>query len=243
MLDPAASYVITKIGICRDEESACKRFDRDALSAAFDASQERLDRDKLDVVLLHCPTVGVLEAGDCATTMRHFIEEGKLSHWGVRAGSPEVAQAAVDAGAEVVELAYNLMIAADLHDVADGIAATETALLVRSVLAHGLLAGYWRPDRSFPSFDHRATRWDEAQLRYRVEQLAAFRPLLGEEVPTLRALAVRFALANHLVTSAVLGPRTLLQLEQLIRELGDASLSAEILEELPLRLAAVGLAS
>lgn len=241
MLDPASTYVVTKIGLCRQVEPPQKRFDRDSLRAAFDGSQERLNRDKLDVVLLHCPSVTALEAGDCATTMRELVEEGRLSHWGVSAGSPEVVGAAVDAGAEVVELAYNLMLASDLHEVADSIAATETALLARSVLAHGLLAGYWRPDRTFPSSDHRDKRWDQEQLRYRVEQLSAFRPLLGEEVPSLRALALRFVLANHLVSSAVLGPRTLLQLDQLIRELGDSPLSESILQELPLRFAAVGL--
>ena len=109
------------------------------------------------------------------------------------------------------------------------------------MLAHGLLAGYWRPDRTFSTRDHRYKRWNLEQLRYRVEQLSAFRPLLGEEVPSLRALALRFVLANHLVSSAVLGPRTLLQLDQLVRELSDSPLSESILQELPLRLAAVGL--
>lgn len=54
-------------------------------------------------------------------------------------------------------------------------------------------------------------------------------------------MALRFVLANHLVSSAVLGPRTLLQLDQLVRELADSTLSESILQELPLRLASVGL--
>jgi aryl-alcohol dehydrogenase-like predicted oxidoreductase len=57
----------------------------------------------------------------------------------------------------------------------------------------------------------------------------------------MRSLAMRYVLANHMVSSAVLGPRTLLQLDQLVRELGDEPLSDELLMRLPTRLSAVGL--
>ena len=61
----------------------------------------------------------------------------------------------------------------------------------------------------------------------------------------MRAAAVRFALANHLVAAAVLGPRSTEQLEQLVREVGsgptyipDADLAA-----LPRALSRVGIST
>ena len=53
-----------------------------------------------------------------------------------------------------------------------------------------------------------------------MSQLDALRFLVRGDVHTLRAAAVRFVLANHLVSSAVLGPRSVEQLEQLVRETG-----------------------
>ena len=83
------------------------------------------------------------------------------------------------------------------------------------------------------------------ELERRVEQLDALRFLVKGDVLTLRGAAVRFALSNHLISSCVLGPRTVEQLEQLIRETGagprylpDADLAA-----LPRALSTVGVAT
>jgi hypothetical protein len=59
---------------------------------------------------------------------------------------------------------------------------------------------------------------------------------------SLRATALRFVLANERVSSAVLGPRGSLQLDQLLRDAGKEPpyLSPESLSALDLRLANVG---
>jgi aryl-alcohol dehydrogenase-like predicted oxidoreductase len=44
--------------------------------------------------------------------------------------------------------------------------------------------------------------------------------MLGGDVLTLRSAALRFALANPQVSCAVLGPRSRVQLDQLVREAG-----------------------
>jgi aryl-alcohol dehydrogenase-like predicted oxidoreductase len=118
-----------------------------------------------------------------------------------------------------VELAYNIFSGLDLEtlDVSSG----RVALLARSVLAHGLLCGQWTEQRTFPNADHRAERWTPDQLRGRIKQLSVVTGILGGEVMTLRAAALRFVLANPTVSSAVLGPRNRVQLDQLVREAGS----------------------
>jgi aryl-alcohol dehydrogenase-like predicted oxidoreductase len=96
-----------------------------------------------------------------------------------------------------------------------------TGVLAHSTLAYGLLAGMWTKDREFPDDDHRAQRWTKLELSRRVEQLDAVRYLVKGDVLTLRGAAVRFVLANHLVNGAILGPRSVTQLEQLVRETGS----------------------
>jgi aryl-alcohol dehydrogenase-like predicted oxidoreductase len=122
-------------------------------------------------------------------------------------------------------------------------------VMSRSPLAYGMLAGLWAKDREFPGSaagappDHRADRWTKLELERRVEQLDALRFLVKGDVQTMRGAAVRFVLSNHLVSSVVLGPRSVTQLEQLVRETGsgpcylpDADLMA-----LPRALARVGI--
>ena len=64
-------------------------------------------------------------------------------------------------------------------------------------------------------------------------QLDAIRFLVKGDVHSMRAAAVRYVLSNSLVSSAILGPHSIEQLEQLIRETGggpvylpDADLAA-----------------
>ncbi len=237
--------VVTKGGIDRTVEPPQKRFDRAHLERAVVASAKRVGRDRLDVFLLHNPSPEALHEGTAIETMRSLKDRGLIAHWGVAVGDVEVARVAIDRGAEVVELAYNLFQAIDLHRLAGEIMVAQVGVLVRSTLAYGLLAGLWSKDRKFAEGDHRSSRWTVPELARRLDQLDAVRYLVKGDVRTLRAAALRFALANHLVSAAVLGPRSVEQLEQLVREVGSGPvyLPDDDLAALPRALSRVGIAS
>ena len=241
-LPAEGAYVVTKIGTDLSTTPAQKRFDLGHLRPAFEASRERLRREKLDVVLLHNPTMLAMSRTEPFDFLKELKRLGALRAWGVSAGSLEVARAAVRHGADVVELAYNVFLAGDLHHLSGDLAEQGTAVLARSVLAHGLLAGQWSAEREFYHGDHRLNRWTEAELRTRITQLDALRPLVAGPIVSVRAAALRFTLANNLVSSAILGPRTVAQLEQLVREAGEGPpyLRDTALAELSARLRAVG---
>ena len=243
LTDPEASRIVTKIGTFLDEEPPRKRFDPDALGRALDASRERLGRDCIDVVLLHNPAAATLHNDATVNFMRDRVAAKEIGAWGVSAGSSAVARAAISRCVDVLQLPYNIFASQTLHELTDEIAATETALLARSVLAHGLLAGHWSPSKTFFDNDHRRHRWTPEQLRYRLSQLEAVRGLVGGEIITLRAAALRFVLSNHLVSSAVLGPRSPTQLRQLVHEAGTGPeyFDADLFERMPRLLAAGGI--
>ncbi|MBK8252895.1 MAG: aldo/keto reductase [Polyangiaceae bacterium] len=235
-------FVVTKIGTDLAAQPIRKRFDPSFLEESLDRSAERLKRP-LDIVLLHNPTQAALEKAECVGFMREQKNIGKMRLWGVSAGSADVARTAIEQGAEVVELAYNLTLPGDLHAIAGEASQRGTGILARSVLAYGLLAGHWTQDREFYPGDHRADRWTREELRIRVSQLEGLREVASKYVLTLRAAALRFALANDLVSSAVLGPRSVAQLEQLIREAGSEPpyLRDTMLVELSAKLEAAGI--
>lgn len=216
--DPSVT-IVTKIGTDLSVMPQRKRFDAAYLRDACARSSERLARQKLDVVLLHNPAEQTLAADEVSGMLAELVSEGKVGAWGVSAGSAAVARAALGRGAQVLELAYNALCSADLESLA--LASGQVAVLARSVLAYGLLCGQWSETKVFAAGDHRAERWTVEQLRGRLKQLSALSSIVGGEVTSLRAAALRFVLSSPVVSSAVLGPRNRVQLDQLVREAGQ----------------------
>jgi aryl-alcohol dehydrogenase-like predicted oxidoreductase len=235
--------VVTKGGTDRGTSPARKRFDAAYLRERLEGSLRRLMRDRVDVYLLHNPSTAAVEAGEAIDALVDLKREGKVGHWGISAGDVATGRAALRRGAEVIELPYSLVHATDLHRLAGEIMVSGAGVLARSTLSYGLLAGHWPPGKAFPEGDHRAERWTPPEVDRRIEQLSSVRFLVHGDVPTMRAAAVRFVLSNNIVSCAVLGPRNVEQLEDIVREvgMGPIYLSDEDLMRIPRVLQAVGI--
>jgi len=216
--------IVTKGGTDRRLDPPMKRFDAEFLRGSVERSLRRLGVEALGVYLLHCPSREALagngETPGALATLRALRDEGKIRHVGVSCGSEEVLEQALEEGAEVVEVAYNVFHSGALTRKTGDIMVRRPGVLARSVLNYGVLAGLWTRDREFPDTDHRSQRWTRYELEHRVDQLEALRFLVRGDVLTLRGAAVRFVLSSHVVSAAVLGPRTVTQLEELVRETG-----------------------
>ena len=236
------AVIATKLGTDREASPPRKTFSAQFLRESFDRSRARLQRDVIDLVLLHNPSERTLEKGEATATLEELKSKGAIKTWGVSAGSTSVARSALEKGAPVLELAYNAFHHRTLRELEAEIREKEVGVLARSVLAHGLLCGQWPQNKEFPSGDHRAERWTPDDLKRRILQLNALRPCVSGKVTSLRAAALRFVLANEQVSSAVLGPRGSLQLDQLLRDAGREPpyFSPEALSALNARLANVG---
>ncbi len=236
------TYVVTKIGTDLDSQPPMKRFEPAYLSEALKQSGDRLGRMPLDIVLLHNPTARVFTEGDTVLFMKELVDEGIIRAWGASVGNAEVGAAAIKAGAHVIELAYNAYMPSDLHKLSPDITRSGVGVLARSVLSHGLLTGHWSADREFDEGDHRRDRWTRKDLQLRIDQLDALRGAVKGDVNNLRSVALRFVLSNQLVSSAVLGPRSVFQLDALVREAGKPPyLKDTVMVELAARLSAAGI--
>jgi aryl-alcohol dehydrogenase-like predicted oxidoreductase len=174
--------------------------------------------------------------------LQELFEKGALRAWGVSLTDGAQASIAIERGCQVLSLPYNLFRSKPLSEVSALINERRIGLLAHSVLSYGLLCGHWGADKTFGASDHRSERWTPDELRRRLSQLGAVRPLVGGAVVTMRAAAVRYVLANDMVSSAVLGPKSSLQLDQLVREAGKGPpyLPEDKLTALGARLATVG---
>jgi aryl-alcohol dehydrogenase-like predicted oxidoreductase len=242
LTDAKRTRIVTKIGNDRESSPPRKRFDARFLRESFERSRERLRRDTVDLVLLHNPSLAAVERGDAIGVMKELVAEKAIASYGVSVASWQCARAALARGAQVVSLGYNAFHFDDLRMLKDDLASNEAGLLAHSVLGYGLLCGDWAPDKEFAEGDHRSERWTTDELRRRLRQLDALRPLVGGAVLTMRAGALRFVLSNSMISSAILGPRSALQLDQLVREAGKEPpyLSDQQLIALSARLKEVG---
>lgn len=235
------TVVVTKIGTRLDAEPVRKDFSPAYLKEAFERSRERLQRETVDCVLLHNPSSAALARDEVAGVMKELQASGAVRAWGASTGAPHAARAAIRAGAQVLQVPYNLFHRNELERIQTEVVHRKVGLLARSVLAHGLLCGTWPATREFGIGDHRRDRWTKDTLRRRLRQLVAMKPLVSDDVPSLRSVALRYVLANEAVSAAVLGPRTPFQLAQLVREAGKPPyLPSERLELLKERLSEAG---
>ena len=233
------TVIVTKLGTDREVTPARKSFKPAFIRESFERSRERLKREVVDVVLLHNPSERTLFRGEAAAVLQELKAAGSIRAWGASVEGADTARIALQQGANVLELAYNAFHSRDLRQLAAEIENHGVGILARSVLAHGLLCGQWPYDKEFARTDHRSERWTGDDLKRRISQLNAIRPCVnGSTVTSLRAAAVRFVLSSDVVSCAVLGPRSALQLDQLLREAGKEPpyLTQEALDALHIRL-------
>jgi aryl-alcohol dehydrogenase-like predicted oxidoreductase len=213
------AIVITKVGTDRSVTPPLKCFDADYLTKAVKASKERLKR-RIDVLLLHNPSSVALKKPHVAETLNELVKDGSIRTWGASVGNAELGTLAIEQGAQVLQLAYSVFHPQDLSGVVTLAKEKQVGLLGRSVLAHGLLCGQWPNTKQFPSGDHRRDRWTSDDFKKRISQLAALRPCVYGDVTSLRAAALRYALSESALSSVIIGPRSAVQLDQLVRDAG-----------------------
>jgi aryl-alcohol dehydrogenase-like predicted oxidoreductase len=231
---------ITRAGVFRTKGAVEVRMDPESIAESLAKSLERLGTEYVDVLLLHDPPEKVLAMGAWAKSMAQFKKEGRIRAFGVSCVTADQARMALSLGAEVLCMPYNILRSDDLADLADELETADVGVIARSPLLHGLLTASIEHGQSFTDADHRSNRWDAEALEKRIEHVLALRFLAQEDVPTLRAAALRFVLANPAVTTVALGPRSPEQLEELVRERGAPPyLAPELRERIPQILAAV----
>src|SRR5258706_13175094 len=96
---PAAVTIVTKGGTDRTTLPARKRFENDYIRGSAEKSLKRLGRDRIDLYLLHNPSVDALLVDDAVAAGAGLKRAGRIGAGGVVAGGPEGGGPAVQRGA------------------------------------------------------------------------------------------------------------------------------------------------
>lgn len=182
---------------------------------AVEASLRRLRTDRLDLLQLHSPPAPVIRQGEWPEVLEALRREGKVRHFGVSCYAVEDAFAAIEhATVASVQVRLNLLERSAADRLVAAARARGIAVIARECLAGGLLAKEWRAigastrfgtaeetSRALRAFEH----YREAARRYRLP---------------LPALALQYALGERGVSTALVGVRTVSQLDGALRWLG-----------------------
>jgi aryl-alcohol dehydrogenase-like predicted oxidoreductase len=205
-------------------------------------SLRRLRTDRIDLYQVHRPAADT-DVDETLGALTDLVHQGKVLNIGSSTFPPsqivEAQWVAEKRGRErfvTEQPPYSMLVRGIENDVLPTCARHGMGVLPWSPLAGGWLSGRWRKGQDRPD----STRAERLPARYDLsnpdnqrkldatEQLA----LLAEEAGlTLIEMAIAFVIRHPVVTSAIIGPRTMEQLESQLPA-ADVQLSDDVLDRI-----------
>ena len=189
------------------------------VNQAIDESLARLGTDYVDIYYIHRDP-GDVPMEETVEAMADLIGAGKVRYWGVSNlrgwRIAEAVRACDERGVPrpiVCQPYYNAMNRQPENDILPACSHYGIGVVPYSPLARGVLTGKYRPGDAPPA-ESRAGRKDKRimETEFRAESLAIAQTLRAhaeKKGMTAGDFAVRWVLANPIVTSVIAGPRTL----------------------------------
>ncbi len=184
------------------------------LRFAVEHSLKRLRTDRIDLLQLHNPPISLISAMETYAPLEAMKREGLIRFYGVSVHPPEEGIAAVNATMpDTVQIVYNLARREAEDTFLPTAQAANVGVIAREPLANGFLAGRY----------HAESTWERGDIRSRmprpyVAQLAALgqrvRELAEKSGMTAPQLALKFVLDRGDVASAIVGMKTVRQVEE-----------------------------
>ncbi len=211
------AVIVTKLGLAIDESKRQilgEQTEPDSVAVAIEGSLERLQRERIDVMLLHLNTLSVEKAEGIFAELEKAVQAGKVGTFGWSTDFPNsIEQTAHGEFYNVVEHGMNIFM--DVPTIQNTVRKHDLTALIRSPLAMGVLTGKYGPDSVQPENDIRSTdaHWMEYFDKGRpsadyLANLNALRELLQSDGRTLAQGALCWLLAKETFNVPVPGART-----------------------------------
>ncbi len=184
-----------------------------------ESSLQNLKLESLPLLLLHGPTAKQMEEGIVRGIVEKLRTEGKIRYWGVSTRGTEAPLAAIETGADVLEVAFSI---ADrrMEPVFAAAQKKGVGIINRSVYLKGAFAGKAKhlPD-------------DLAPLKKTVEAAGAIARELGI---ALTELALRYTLSEPAISVSLVGTAKVTHIQSAAEALGRGPLPDDAVRALNL---------
>jgi aryl-alcohol dehydrogenase-like predicted oxidoreductase len=239
--DHPDALVITKIGIAIDEENKVltgPEVDPATVLPAIDRCLTRLQRDSIDLLLLHQNDLSVVQADALFDEMDKARHLGKIRAYGWSTDFTESASAVCGRdGLVAIEHAMHVLM--DAPQMQSVISQNNMHALIRSPLAMGLLTGKYGSGTTLPAGDIRAT--NQSWVKYYVdgkpnslyiERFNMIRELLQSDGRSAVQGALSWLWAKNPINIPIPGARTVEQIRELAEALEFGALSDNVMQEI-----------
>lgn len=233
--------IVTKIGIGIDEETKQLEFGSmtpDQVMPSIDACLNRLQRETIDLLLLHDNAMPVVQAELVFDQMETARQAGKITAYGWSTDYRERALAMADRpGFTAVEHAMNVLL--DAPQLQEIVHQHGLLALIRSPLAMGLLSGKYTSGSTIAANDVRSS--DQGWLQYYVhgqpnpvflERYHAISELLQIDGRTPVQGALAWLWSRDINNIPIPGARTVQQVEGLAAAIEQGPLPPEVVAEI-----------
>lgn len=181
-------------------------------------SLKKLRVPVIDILMLHGPSQEQLEDGELIKTMRRLKQGGLVRFLGVSSRGEENALAALNAGIDVLQVAYSILDQRMAKRVLPLARRLGVGIVSRSALLKGALtlSRHQLPDKLVP-------------LRQQVDKVEELAIASGLSLVTL---AIRFVLNNSYIDTTLIGTNKVANLEKAVLALETEQLPEKILAQL-----------
>jgi aryl-alcohol dehydrogenase-like predicted oxidoreductase len=231
----------TKLGVPMDEDPNHRGGSRRWIISEVENSLRRLGTDRIDVYQLHRPDPDT-DIDETLDALTDLVHQGKVRYIGSSSFSAgEIVEAQWTAHERRLERfrteqpPYSILVRGVELDVLPTARRHGMGILTYSPLAGGWLSGSWNADSSPTSAARQrlAARFDMSlpENQRKLEAVQQLANLAGDASVSLIELAIAFVTNHPAVTSAIIGPRTMEQLESQLPA-ADFALDPAILDRI-----------
>jgi aryl-alcohol dehydrogenase-like predicted oxidoreductase len=186
-------------------------FPSDWIINCTERSLRKLKRDTIDLTQFHVWSDAWLTDGRWKKTVEQLKREGKIRAFGVSINDhdPDSALELVESGfIDTVQVIFNIFDQSPLEKLFPACRAHNVGVIVRVPLDEGGLSGTLTKDTKFEKGDFRGQYFRGDNLVQTVKRAEKLKTLLNKDTPTLADLALKFVLSQSVVSTVIVGMRT-----------------------------------
>jgi aryl-alcohol dehydrogenase-like predicted oxidoreductase len=234
--------LVTKFGVGYDEMPNRRDSSRGRVLSSIEKSLKRLGTDHVDVYLVHWPDRAT-PLDETMSALDEIVRQGKARHIGVSNFRLEEIEAAMRLRpVDVVQYGWNLFDRRMQAEIFPYCRAHKIGVMAYGSLAYGMLAGTFAPGIRFEDSDWRSkggmlgsinlfrTLFGPENFRRNLAAVEDLRRLAEKYGRTLPQFALRWALCNPAISTALVGFRTPAEVTENLGALGWAISSTDMAE-------------
>lgn len=234
------AIITTKFGVGYPDKPNARDSSRQRIVASIEQSLKNLETDYVDVYMVHWPDVNT-PFEEPMRALDDLVQQGKVRAVGIsNFRLPQIETSMQTRRVDVAQYCWNMFDRRMQQEIFPYCREQGIGVMAYGSLAYGLLTGAFRPDTDFGSSDWRARRGRMGSLNlfqhlfgpdYFPRNLAVvedLRPIAGRYGKTLPQLALRWTLSNPVISTALVGCRSVAEVEDNVGALGWSIADADM---------------